>query len=172
MPASKNPLLEPWTGPYGGVPPFDRVKVEDFKPALEAAMQNNLDEIERIASSPEPPTFENTIAAQERSGRTMTQVAVVYSVWGGNMSNPEFQAVEREMAPRLAEFSDRIMQNAALFRRIDAIYRSPEKAKLTAEQQRLVWLYHTTFVRAGAQLDAAAKERGAEINKSLASLFT
>src|SRR5688500_16469472 len=80
MPARKNPLLQPWTGPYGGVPPFDRVKVEHFRPALEAAMQSNLDEIERIASNPEPPTFENTIAAQEGAGRTMTQVSVVFSV--------------------------------------------------------------------------------------------
>ena len=172
MVAPKNPLLEPWTGPYGGVPPFDRVKVEHFEPALAAAMQENLDEIERIAADPQPPTFENTIAAQERAGRTMNQVGAVYSVWGGNMSTPEFQAVEREMAPRLAGFSDRIMQNAALFRRIEAVYNSPDRAKLTPEQQRLTWLYHTTFVRAGAKLDTKAKERVAEINKTLASLFT
>lgn len=172
MPARKNPLLQPWTGPYGGVPPFDRVKVEHFQPALEAAMQANLDDIDRIATNPEPPTFENTIAAQEGAGRTMTQVSVVFSVWGGNMATPEFQAVEREMAPRLAEFSDRIVQNAALFKRIEAVYNSPAKAKLTPEQQRLVWLYYTTFVRAGAQLDVRAKERVAEINKTLAALFT
>ena len=172
MPAPKNPLLEPWAGPYGGVPPFDRVKVEHFEPALSAAMQENLDEIDRIASNPEPPTFENTIAAQERAGRTMTHVAVVYGVWGGNMSTPEFQSVEREMAPRLAGFSDRIMQNSALFKRIEAIYQSPGKSTLTPEQQRLVWLYHTTFVRAGARLDANAKQRVAEINKTLAALFT
>ena len=172
MVSPDNPLLEPWSGPYGGVPPFDRVKVVHFEPALEAAMQEHLAEIERIASNPEPPTFENTIAAQERAGRTMTQVGAAYSVWSGNMSTPEFQAVERAMAPRLAEFSDRIMQNSALFRRVEAVYNSPDKAKLTPEQQRLVWLYHTTFVRAGAQLDAKAKARVAEINKSLASLFT
>src|SRR5437868_8826111 len=125
MHAPKTPLLEPWTGPYSGVPPFDRVRVEFFEPALAAAMQENLDEIGRIASNPEPPTFDNTIAAQERAGRTMTHVAVVYGVWGGNMSTPEFQAVERDMAPRLAEFSDRILQNSALFKRIEAIYHSP-----------------------------------------------
>ena len=172
MHAPKNPLLQPWTGPYGGVPPFDRIEVEHFEPALAAAMQENLDEIDRIASNPEPPTFENTIAAQERAGRTMTRVAVVYGVWGGNMSTPEFQSVEREMAPRIAEFSDRIMQNSALFKRIETVYNSPTKATLTPEQQRLVWLYHTTFVRAGARLDAKAKERVAEINKTLAALFT
>jgi peptidyl-dipeptidase Dcp len=172
MHSPKNPLLELWTGPYGGVPPFDRVEVKHFEPALAAAMQENLDEIDRIASNPEPPTFENTVAAQERAGRTMTRVAVVYGVWGGNMSTPEFQAVEREMAPRIAEFSDRIMQNSALFKRIEAVYNSPAKAALTPEQQRLVWLYYTTFVRAGARLDAKAKERVAEINKTLAGLFT
>jgi peptidyl-dipeptidase Dcp len=76
------------------------------------------------------------------------------------------------MAPRLAAFSDAITQNAKLFRRIDAVYTSPDKAKLTPEQQRLVWLYHTTFVRAGARLDAVAKKRVAEINERLAGLFT
>jgi peptidyl-dipeptidase Dcp len=172
MHSPKNPLLEPWTGPYGGVPPFDRIKVEHFEPALAAAMQENLDEINKIASNPEPPTFENTIAAQERAGRTMTRVAVVYGVWGGNMSTPEFQSVEREMAPRIAEFSDRILQNSALFKRIETVYNSPAKATLTPEQQRLVWLYYTTFVRAGARLDAKAKERVAEINKTLAALST
>jgi peptidyl-dipeptidase Dcp len=172
MHAPKNPLLEPWTGPYGGVPPFDRVRVEDFEPALSAAMRENLEQIAKIASNPEPPTFDNTIAAQERAGRTMTQAAVIYGVWGGLMSTPEFQEVEREMAPRLAEFSDRILQNSALFRRIEAIYQSPDKATLTPEQQRLVWLYYTTFVRAGARLDMKAKARVAEINKALAGLFT
>ena len=135
-------------------------------------MQEQLDEIERIANNPEPPTFENTIAAQERAGRTMTNVSVIFSVWGGNMSTPDFQVVERDMAPRLAEFSDRIMQNSRLFNRIEAVYESPDKKKLTSEQQRLVWLYYTTFVRSGAKLDDRAKKRVAEINKALAGLFT
>src|SRR5687768_2298389 len=67
-----NPLLAPWSGPYGGVPPFDRIRVEHFQPALEAAMAENLAEVERIASNPEPATFQNTIAALEDSGRMLT----------------------------------------------------------------------------------------------------
>ena len=167
---SDNPLLREWAGPYGGLPPFDAIRVEHFEPALEFAMRENLQEIDRIAGDPSRPTFENTLAAQERCGRAMTRVAVMYNVWGGAMSTPEFQAVEREMAPRIAEFSDRIMQNWPLFKRIEAVY--GDQAGLTPEQKRLAWLYHTSFVRAGARLDATAKRRVAEINQQLAALFT
>jgi peptidyl-dipeptidase Dcp len=167
-----NPLMTEWTGPYGGVPPFDQVRVEQFKPALEAGMAENLAEIDAIVNNPEPATFENTIAAMERAGRSLSQVRSVYGIWMSNMSSPEFAAVEREMAPKLAAFSDRITQNEGLFRRIEAVYHSPEKANLTPEQQRLVWVSHNNFVRAGAALDDASKTRMAEINQELANLFT
>jgi peptidyl-dipeptidase Dcp len=167
-----NPLLAEWTGPHGGVPPFDRVAVADFQPALEAAMAENLAEVDRIAANPAAPTFENTIAELERAGRTLNRVQTIYGIWSSSMNTPEFQAVQREMAPRLAAFSDRITQNEALFRRIEAVYESPEKARLSPEQQRLAWLYHTNFVRAGAKLDAAAKARLSEINQRMAQLFT
>lgn len=167
-----NPLLAEWTGPYGGIPPFDQVRIEHFKPALEAAMAQELSEVERIASNPQPATFENTVAALERTGRVTNRVGTVYGIWGGNMSTPEFQAVEREMAPRLAAYSDQITQNAALFRRIEAVYNSPQKAGWTPEQQRLAWRYYTNFVRAGAQLDAPKKARMSEINQRLAQLYT
>ena len=167
-----NPLLAKWEGPYGGVPPFDKVKVELFKPALEAALAERLAEIEKIAANPEAPNFENTIAALERAGRTFERVTAVYGVWGGTMASAEFQAVQREMAPRLAAASDQITQNEALFNRIKAVYNSPEKAKFSPEQQRLSWLYNTNFVRAGAQLDAKAKARLSTINQQLAGLYT
>ncbi|HEY0014815.1 MAG TPA: M3 family metallopeptidase [Longimicrobium sp.] len=170
--AASNPLLAEWTGPYGGVPPFDRVRVQDFRPALETAMAENLAEIERIAANPAPPTFENTLAAMERAGRSLERVSTSYGIWSSNMNTPDFQAVEREMAPRLAAFSDQITQNTALFRRIEAVYNSPEKARWTPEQQRLAWRYYTNFVRAGAQLDAAKKARLSEINQRLAGLYT
>ena len=170
--AAANPLLAEWTGPYGGIPPFDKVKVEDFKPALEAAMAERLSEVDKIANDTAAPTFENTIVAMERAGDSMDRVTTVYGIWGGNMSTPEFQSVQREMAPKLAAFNDKINQNEALFKRIEAVYNSPEKAKLTPEQQRLTWLYYTNFVRAGAKLDAAKKKRLGEINQQLAGLFT
>jgi peptidyl-dipeptidase Dcp len=169
---SDNPLLQPWSGPYGGVPPFERVQVAHFKPALEAAMAAELAEIERIANDPSAPTFENTLVALERSGRMLDRVSTVYNIWGSNMSTADFQAVEREMDPVLAAHSTRIIQNAPLFTRIEAVYNSPDKARLTAEQQRLAWLYYTNFVRGGARLDPAAKARVAEINQRLAQIFT
>jgi peptidyl-dipeptidase Dcp len=170
--STENPLLAKWEGPYGGVPPFDRVQVALFKPALEAAMAEQLTEIEHIANSSAAPDFENTIAALERSGRTLDRVTTLYGVWGATMATPDFQAVQREMAPRLAAFQDQITQNEALFKRIDAVYNSPAKSRLTPEQQRVTWLYHTNFVRAGARLKPEAKARLSQINQQLAGLFT
>jgi peptidyl-dipeptidase Dcp len=171
-PEAANPLLAKWSGPYGGVPPFSKVKVEQFKPALESAMNSKRGEIAAIAESSAAPTFDNTIVALEDAGRTFDDVNVIYGVWSSTMSGPDFQAVEREMEPRLAAFDDEITQNSKLFARIEAVYTSPDKAKLTPEQQRLAWRYYTRFVRAGAKLDAASKKRLSEINQRLASLFT
>jgi peptidyl-dipeptidase Dcp len=168
----QNPLLSPWTGPYGGVPPFDKVKVELLKPALEAAMAEQLAEVDKIANDPAAPTFENTLAALERSGRTLDRVGTIYGVYSNTMSTPEFQKVEEEMAPKLAAFSDQITQNEKLFKRIAAVYDARDAAKLTPEQKRLAWLDYTNFVRAGAKLDPVAKKRMSEINQRLAALYT
>jgi peptidyl-dipeptidase Dcp len=170
--ASQNPLLAKWVGPYEGIPPFDRVEVSQFKPALEAAMKENLSEVERIANNTAAPTFENTIAAMERAGSMLDRVTTIYGVWSSTMNGPEFQIVQREMAPRLAGFFDQITQNEALFKRIEAVYNSPEKSKWTPEQQRLAWYYHNNFVRAGARLKPDAKARLSEINQKLAGLYT
>ena len=167
-----NPLVSKWQGPYGGVPPFDQVQVALFKPALEAAMAAQLAETERIAKNPAAPDFDNTIVALEEAGQELDRVSTLYGVWGSTMNGPEFQAVQREMEPRLAAFSDQITQNEPLFKRIEAIYDSPAKSKLNPEQQRLVWLYYTNFVRAGARLSPEAKARLSEINQKLAGLYT
>jgi peptidyl-dipeptidase Dcp len=167
-----NPLLKKWEGPYGGIPPFDKVEVGQFKPALEAAMQEALSEYEVIASNTAEPDFENTIAALERTGQTLSRVQTIYGIWGSNMSDSLFRTVEKEMDPKLASFSDKLYQNEKLFKRIEQVYNSPEKEKLTTEQQRLTWLYYTNFVRAGAKLDADAKKQVAQINEALAKLFT
>ena len=132
-------------------------------------MAENLGEIEEIAANPSAPTFENTLEALERSGRTLNRVRAIYGVWSSTMSTPAFQAVEREMQPKLAAFSDQIYQNAALFARIAAVYRS--KQGLDPIQQRLSWHYYTNFVRAGAKLDSLAKVRVGQINERLAALF-
>jgi peptidyl-dipeptidase Dcp len=171
-PAGTNPLVAPWTGPYGGVPPFDQVKVEHFKPALEAGMAEQLAAIDRITAEAAPATFVNTIAALERSDRVLKQVVNVYGVWSSTLNTPDFQAMETEMAPKLAAFRDRITQNAKLFERIAAVYDGRETAGLTPEQKRLTWLCYTDFVRAGAKLSPQAKKRVSDINQRLASLFT
>ncbi|WP_168073446.1 M3 family metallopeptidase [Caulobacter sp. SSI4214] len=171
MAQTPNLLTETWTGPYGGVPPFDKVKIADFKPALEAAMARELAEIDAITANPAAPTFENTIAALEDSGRALNRVRTIYNIWGSNLSTPEFQAVETEMDPKLSAHGDKIAQNAALFARIEAVYNAPDKAKLSPEQQRVLWIHYRDFVRAGAKLDAASKARVAAINTELAGLF-
>ena len=167
-----NPLLQKWTGPYGGVPAFDKVKVEHFKPALETGMKENLAEIDAIANNPRPATFENTIAQMERAGSTLERVSAIYSTLSGTMSTPELRAVEREMGPKLAAFSDTISQNEKLFKRIEAIYNKRDRLKLTAEQKRLTWRYYTNFVRAGAKLNSEQKKRLSEINQELSIRFT
>jgi len=167
-----NPLLAPWTGPYGGVPPFDLASVELLGPAMEAAMADDLAEIDAIANDPASPTFDNTIAALERSGRTLDRVWTIYGIYSSSLSTPQFQALERKMAPQLAAHRDKIIQNEALFRRIEAVYDSPSKADLTPEQQRVVWLRYTNLVLAGARLGPDEKKDVAAINQRLATLFT
>jgi len=170
--SKENPILQPWTGEFGGVPAFNKIEVSQFKPALEEAMTSNLNEIEKIASNPAAPTFQNTIVELDRSGRLLERVQAVYGVWSSTMNSKEFEPVETEMEPKLAAFYDQVTQNEKLFKRIEAVYTSPDKAKLTPEQQRLTWLYYTNFVHAGAKLDEKAKTRVSEINQQLAGLFT
>jgi len=170
--AAENPLVAKWTGPFGGVPPFDKVRVADFRPALEKAMADELAEIDAIAANPEKPTFANTIAALESAGKEFDRSSTIFGIYSSTMDTKDFQAVETEMAPKLAEFGDKIVQNKKLFARVAAIYDARESLGLTPEQKRLVWLDHTNFVHAGAKLDDAAQKRMSEINQRLAALFT
>jgi peptidyl-dipeptidase Dcp len=170
--AAPNALLAPWSGPYGGVPPFDQASPTLLAPALEAGMAEHLAELDRIANDPAPATFANTIAAMERSGRALDRAATVYYIFGSTLSDEAVQQVERVIEPKMAAFRDSITQNEKLFRRIAAVYEKRETSGLTAEEQRLTWLTYTNFVRSGAKLDATSKKRLAEINQSLAGLFT
>lgn len=170
--AETNPLLENWTGNYGGVPGFDKVKVSHFKPAIESAIIEKLAEIDKIANNSEPATFENTIVAMEKAGNSLSRISAVFGVWSGNLNNDEFAKVETEMSPKLAEVGDKITQNTKLFERIEKVYNGGKMPKLNSVQQRLTWRYYTSFVRFGAKLDAAKKNRLSEINQKLAGLFT
>ena len=169
---SSHPLLKEWTGPYGGVPPLDKVKVSEMKPAIEQAMDLLRAEVKAVAENPQPATFENTFAVLEKGGEELSRIMTIYGTWSSSMSTPEFQALDKEMAPKLAAFRDEITQNSKLFQRIEAVYNSPEKQKLTTEQQRLVWNQYTTFVLRGARLNDKEKKRVGEVNQRLATLQT
>ena len=171
-PPAGNVLLARWSGPYGGVPPFDRVRVADFKAALPAAMEEQIVQVTRIACEPRAATFANTIAALERSGRSLDRISRLYSIYVSTMNDEEMASIEQEMAPLLAGHDDEIIQNERLFQRIEAVYQAREHSGLNSEQQRLAWVVRTEFVQAGAQLDAKAKIRLKELNQQLATLYT
>ena len=167
-----NVLLAEWTGPYGGVPAFDKMSLEALKPALAAGMAANLAEVAAIADESEPPTFENTILALERAGQELDRAQAYYRIWRSNLSSPEFRAIEEEMAPKLAKFRSEIIQNQKLFQRVKAVYQSEETAARSAAEQRLVKLIYDDFASNGATLEGPAKERYAAINQRLAELHT
>jgi peptidyl-dipeptidase Dcp len=167
-----SPLLAPWTGPHGGAPPFDEVRVVDFKPALLEAMAENRAELAAIAADPAPATFANTLEAMERGGRALNRVGALYGVWTSTLNGAAMQAVEQEMSPVLAAYQDEVVQNAALFARVKAVYDGREAAGLTEEQRRLTRAVYRQFARQGAALGPEAKARMAAINQRLATLYT
>ncbi|WP_179019319.1 M3 family metallopeptidase [Winogradskyella forsetii] len=169
---SDNLLIQEWTGPYEGVPAFDKISVEAIKPAMEEAMKLNLAEIEEIANNPEPPTFENTIVALESAGKALDRVSAYYGVMGSNVSSPEFRDVQAELAPKLSDFRSQISQNEKLFQRIKAVYEASQKTPLEPQAQRVVDLTYKRFEMNGANLNAEKKKRYAEINKELSTLYT
>lgn len=154
------------------MPPFDRITDEHFVPGMERGMEEHLAEIETIVGNPEPPTFENTIVAMERSGRLLDRVTSVFFALVGADTNDTRQEIQREMTPQLSAHSDAIQLNADLFARIEALYQGREGLGLDAEQMRLLEEYRRDFVRAGAQLSAEQKARLREINAELARLGT
>jgi len=168
--ADSNVLLAEWSGPYGGVPAFDRMDLGALKPALEMGMAAHLEEIDAIANDSEPATFENTVVAMERAGRDLERVLAYWGIWSANRSTPEFREIQQEMAPVLAEYRTKITQNQALFARIKTVYESDETTSLRPDQQRLVQLVYDRFARNGATLEGDARERYAAIDKRLAEL--
>jgi peptidyl-dipeptidase Dcp len=169
--AASNPLLAPWPGSYGGVPPFDSIRVEHFPPALETALAERRAEIRAITANPEPATFANTIEALERAGSVFQRVSAMFGTYATSLKDDAFAAVERDWAPRLAAASDEILLDPALFGRVKSVWDSSEKARLTAEQQRLLWRTHDAFTRLGANLGPQDKRRLSAIHQELATLY-
>jgi len=169
---SSNPLIAEFSGPFGGVPAFDKMELADLKPALEKGMEINLAEVTTIINNPQPATFENTIVPLEKAGAALGRVYSYWGIWSANMNSPEFREIQKEMVPKISEFNSKIDQNEALFTRVKAVYESAEFKTLTAEQQRVTWLNYNGFARNGATLQGEAKARYAAINQEVASMQT
>lgn len=169
--SSDNPFFQPWKTRFG-IPPFDAIRPEHFKPAYEKAMEDHLAEIKVITDNKEAPTFANTIDALEKSGDLLGKVSRVFGNLTASNTNDDLQKIQREMAPVLAAHGNAVNLNAALFARIDTLYQKRDSLKLTAEQTRVLERYYLDFVRAGAKLEGKSRERMAEIMKRLAVLST
>ncbi len=168
---STSPLLQPWPGPYGGVPPWNLVRVEEFIDAFDTALRIADEEVEKIANDPEPADFQNTFVMLESVGRTLDRVETLFDVHTSNLNLGPIPDIERVVAPRLAQHADRIIQNEKLFRRIESVYQSEEMKTATPIQQRLVERRYKDFVRKGARLGSADKAQLTQINMRLARLF-
>ena len=167
-----NPLLQEWTGPYGGLPAFDQIDIADVEDAMVTGMELSLAEIESIASNPEAPNFENTIVEMERSGAALDRAFRYYGILRSNISTPAFREIDVALAPQFADYSAKITQNQRLFSRIKSIYEKSLQSPLEDDQQRVVELTYKSFEMNGAALDSISKARYADINRELSSLYT
>ena len=165
----KNPLLEEWDTPFG-IPPFEEVRIDDYKPAILAAIEEHNKEIDVIANNPAAPDFENTIVALDNSGSLFNSV---YSVFGSETSinsTPELMAVETELAPVISTHFNEISLNEKLFERVKAVYDSRESLGLEPDQMRLLTETYKDYERSGATLPAEKKEALKKINSRISEL--
>jgi peptidyl-dipeptidase Dcp len=165
-------MLSPWTGPYGGVPPWNLVRPDEFIKSFEVAIADAESEIDKIAENAESATFANTIVALEQAGRSLTRLAALFGVHSSNLNVGPLPDIERVVVPMLTKHEDWVIQNGQLFERIAAVYEGDEYQQLDPVQKRLVEDRHKQFVRQGAKLSAEEKTRLSKINARLASLFT
>lgn len=171
QPHTGNPFFVEWATPFGAVP-FDQIAPAHFEPAFDRGMREQLDEVEAIAADPSPPTFENTIAALERSGRLFERVGAVFFNMTTANSDDAIRAIQSRMAPRIAAHQNAIALNPRLFSRVKAVYESRGSAGLSDEQQRVAERYFLQFTRAGAALSEEQRQRIAQIGERMATLAT
>jgi peptidyl-dipeptidase Dcp len=165
-------LLQVWTGPYEGVPPWDRVTADKLKTAILEGIELQRAEYAAIADNPEPPTFANTLVAGQMAGEPLGRALAMFGVMTGNIGSPDYQAVQREVAPILTQAGNEITFNERLFQRIKSVADNARAHGLTAEQTRLAERSRDSFVRNGAALDAAGKAELGRINTALSNAFT
>jgi peptidyl-dipeptidase Dcp len=164
-----NPFYEPSALPFQA-PPFDKIRDSDYQPAIEAGMAQQLAEIQAIVASPELPTFANTLAALEKSGRLLDRVMSVFDAVTSANTNPELQTVQQVEAPKLAAHHDAIYLDSRLYHRVQEIYKQRDALDLDAESLRLVEFYHREFVHAGANLSEEDKTELKKINEEISTL--
>ena len=164
-----NPFLGKYTTPYG-IPPFEQIKVEHYKPAFIKGMEEHKKEIDAIVNNKKTATFENTIAALDRSGELLNKVASVFYGQNSACTSDEMQAVSREISPLLSQHSDDITMNAALFKRVKYVYDHQSEEKLDKEQKKLLEETYKSFVRSGANLSADKQEQLRKLNQEISML--
>jgi peptidyl-dipeptidase Dcp len=167
----QNPFERPSELPYQ-LPPFDRITDDHYLPALERGIAEQRDELEAIATNPEPPGFENTLVALERSGALLRRVHSAFDNVSAAHTNPTLQQIEQEIVPKLAAHRDAMFLDARLFDRVQALYLDRDQLELDPESHWLLERYHTDFVRAGARLSAPEQDRLRELNQELSTLQT
>ncbi|MDP3368912.1 MAG: M3 family metallopeptidase, partial [Brevundimonas sp.] len=165
-------LLQVWTGPYEGVPPWDRVTAPKLKAALLEGIELRRAEYTVIADNPEPPTFANTMVAQQMAGQPLQRAGALFGVMTSNIGSADYQAVDREISPLLSAAGDEITFNERLFARVKAVADAAAAAGLSAEQTRLSERARDAFIRNGAALNAAGKAELGRINTALSNAFT
>ena len=164
-----NPFLEDYTTPFG-VPPFDKIRVEHFEPAIMEGIKQQLAEVEAITTNSEKPTFENTIIPLDYSGELLTKVVLTMENINSANTSEELQEMLKKVSPVLSKHSDDISMNPKLFERVKMVYSSMNESSYTPEQKKLIENTYKDFVRGGANLDAAKQEELRKINQELAML--
>ncbi|MDQ3125290.1 MAG: M3 family metallopeptidase, partial [Pseudomonadota bacterium] len=165
-------LLQVWTGPYEGVPPWDRVTADKLKTAILEGIELQRAEYAAIADNPEPPTFANTLVASQMAGEPLGRALSMFGVMTGNIGSPDYQAVQREVAPILTQAGNEITFNERLFQRVKTVADNAAALGLSAEQTRLAERSRDAFVRNGAALNPAGKTELGRINTALSNAFT
>ncbi len=167
--ATDNPFLAEWDTPFG-TPPFDKIEIAHYEPAIIEGMKQHDVEIASISDNPDEPTFANTIEAMDKAGSMLTRVTDVFGAMNGTMTNDEMQAIAKRVAPLRSKHRDEILLNAKLFARVDHVHGQMDKMELTVEQQRLITETWKQFVRGGANLNDADKEALKALNEELSLL--
>ncbi len=168
-------MLDPWAGPYGGVPPFRSVRVDEFSKAFDVAIERAEQDIDQIANNPETATFENTLLPLETAGQSLDRLETLFDVHASNLNLGPLPDLEREITPKLAAHADAITQNKKLFARIESVHQDVFDSKtveLKPDARRLLDETYKEFIRSGAKLSDGDKSKLSQINARLARLFT